>query len=108
MMSSMLGQDKLQYDGIDETLRVVEFFSGIGGWSSALKVQDGLKFDVVAAYDVKSVSNEVYKHVYGITPCSSAIESLSLKTLEAHNADIWVRKLLGQATSLNQCCHNHR
>ena len=91
-MSVMLGQSIVEHDPLDRTLRVVEFFSGIGGWSSAFELQEGLKFNVVAAYDVNSVSNDVYKHVYGLMPCSSAIESLSLKTLDAHNADIWVSK----------------
>lgn len=72
------------------TLKVVEFFSGIGGWASAFELQKDLKFNVVAAYDVNSISNEVYKHVYGMMPSSSSIESLSIKKLEAHGADIWV------------------
>lgn len=71
-------------------LKVAEFFSGIGGWSSAFSLQSNLEFLVVAAYDVNIVSNLVYKHVYGHTPSSTSIESLSVKTLEALGADIWV------------------
>lgn len=71
-------------------LKVAEFFSGIGGWSSAFSLQSNLEFSVVAAYDVNIVSNLVYKHVYGHTPSSTSIESLSVKTLEALGADIWV------------------
>jgi hypothetical protein len=71
-------------------LKVAEFFSGIGGWSSALSLQNNLEFTVVAAYDVNIISNVVYKHVHGHTPSSTSIESLSVKTLEALGADIWV------------------
>ena len=71
-------------------LKVAEFFSGIGGWSSAFSLQRNLEFKVVAAYDVNIVSNVVYKHVYGHTPSSTSIESLSVKTLETLGADIWV------------------
>lgn len=62
----------------------------IGGWSSALNLQKGLHYEVVAAYDVNSISNEVYEHNYCKKPSSSAIESLSLKTLDALRGDIWV------------------
>ena len=93
LLTMMHVQEQIEMDPIDQPLKVVEFFSGIGGWSSALKLQKTLKFDVVAAYDVNSISNEVYKHVHGIIPSSSAIESLSLKLLESHKPDIWVRTL---------------
>jgi tRNA (cytosine38-C5)-methyltransferase len=70
--------------------KVIEFFSGIGGWASALDKQKDLKHEVVACYDVNSVSNEVYEYVYRKLPSSSSIESLSSKTLDAFQADIWV------------------
>ena len=81
------------------TLKVVEFYSGIGGWSHALtqlqseyvnkrllvrKLFDSYlfakltqllsyKFDVVGAFDINPVANEVYRHnckifVPGILP----------------------------------------
>ena len=90
-MSGLSDNEKIKAVPLDETIKIVEFFSGIGGWSTSCKRQSNFKYQVVAAYDVNSISNEVYKHVYGQMPCSTAIESLSLKTLEAHSADMWVR-----------------
>jgi C-5 cytosine-specific DNA methylase len=93
-MSTSISDAKVEISASTKTLKVVEFFSGIGGWAKAFESQKNSNFNVVAAYDVNSVSNEVYKHVFGKNPCSSAIESLSLKTLEALDADIWVRETL--------------
>jgi hypothetical protein len=75
-----------------KSLRVVEFFSGIGGWASALQLQKDLivDFHVVAAYDVNSVSNEVYEFNHNHKPSSSSIESLTVKVLDSLEADIWV------------------
>ena len=91
-MSTSFSDSKVEIPASCKTFKIVEFFSGIGGWATAFESQKNSNFNVVAAYDVNSVSNEVYMHVYGKKPCSSAIESLSLKTLEALEADIWVRK----------------
>lgn len=93
-MSVPISDPKDEISAPCKTMKIVEFFSGIGGWAKAFESQKNSNFNVVAAYDVNSVSNEVYMHVYGKKPCSSAIESLSLKTLEALDADIWVRKTL--------------
>ena len=87
-----------------ESFRIVEFFSGIGGWAKAFESQKDSIFNVVAAYDVNSVSNEVYLHVYGKNPSSTAIESLSLKTLEALDADIWVRKTPSRSSIITVHC----
>ena len=84
-------------DASREPLRIVEFFSGIGGWASAFKSLVDLEYDVVAAYDVNMISNEVYEHVYGSRPSSTSIESLSLKVLESLAADVWVRNRLASA-----------
>ena len=93
-MSGLSDNEKIKAVPLDETIKIVEFFSGIGGWATSFKRQCNFKYEVVAAYDVNSISNEVYKHVYGQMPSSTAIESLSLKTLEAHRADMWVRKMM--------------
>ena len=87
-------------DAVREPLRIVEFFSGIGGWASAFESLVDLEFKVVAAYDVNMISNEVYEHVYGSRPSSTSIESLTLKVLESLAADIWVRK---ESASLVVC-----
>jgi len=45
-----------------EKLRVLELFSGIGGMHHALNLLGDVEVDVVAAMDINTVSNEVYKH----------------------------------------------
>ena len=76
-------------------LRVIEFFSGIGGWHSALNRLDGHGavapvVDVVAAYDVNTVANAVYEHVYSKPkPSSQSIDSLTVKALDGLRADVW-------------------
>lgn len=70
-------------------LKVIEFFSGIGGWHSALNHLPHFPSEVIAAYDVNPMSNAVYEHVYGLKPSSQSIESLSVKSLDALSADIW-------------------
>ena len=104
-MSGLLDNEKIKAVPVDETIKIVEFFSGIGGWSTSCKRQSNFKYQVVAAYDVNSISNEVYKHVYGQMPCSTAIESLSVKTLEAHSADMWVRNKM---ISLRDYCDGYK
>ncbi|RKP02087.1 hypothetical protein CXG81DRAFT_11228 [Caulochytrium protostelioides] len=66
--------------------RIVEFFSGIGGFHAALSrvFPDAT---VVAAYDTNRVANAVYAHNYGQTPSPSVIDRLSLAELERHRAD---------------------
>ena len=72
-----------------QKLRVVEFFSGIGGWHSALNHLSLFPSEVVAAYDVNPMSNAVYEHVYALKPSSQSIESLTVKSLEDLSADLW-------------------
>ena len=73
-----------------EELKVLELFSGIGGYHSALQIIDGKlsrhKLKVIGAVDINTVSNEVafllfilffsqkfllqvYKHIHPNTPC---------------------------------------
>jgi tRNA (cytosine38-C5)-methyltransferase len=70
-------------------MRTLEFYSGIGGWSSALKLQ-GLDHTVVAAFDINTVSNEVYEHNYGRKPSSKSLEALTEKYLNSLEIDLWV------------------
>ena len=72
-------------------LRVVEFFSGIGGWHSALNRMDGARpVDVVAAYEVNTVANTVYEYVYSKPkPSSQSIDTLTVKALDGLRADVW-------------------
>ena len=53
---------------MQDTLKVVEFFSGIGGWHRALDTLEICNFDVIAAFDVNVHANETYALNYGNTP----------------------------------------
>uniref|UniRef100_A0A8C8U6L1 tRNA aspartic acid methyltransferase 1 n=1 Tax=Peromyscus maniculatus bairdii TaxID=230844 RepID=A0A8C8U6L1_PERMB len=61
-----------------EPLRVLELYSGIGGMHHALR-ESGIPAHVVAAVDVNTVANEVYKHNFPHT-------HLLAKTIENVNS----------------------
>jgi site-specific DNA-cytosine methylase len=73
-----------------EALKVLEFYSGIGGWSQALKNLTDLKFEVVAAFDINTTANVVYESNYGLKPIAKSLEKLNEKTLESYAADVWL------------------
>eukprot|EP00975_Prorocentrum_lima_P012786 2707981-Prorocentrum_lima.AAC.1 len=57
--------------------KAVEFFSGIGGWSCALKKACGVKIDyeVVAAYDINPIANQVYlSNHHSPTPSARSLD----------------------------------
>ena len=70
-------------------MRAVEFFSGIGGWSFALK-HSCESVEVVAAYDINPIANKVYQLNHNIKPHHKSIEKLSAKELQSFNADVWL------------------
>jgi site-specific DNA-cytosine methylase len=84
---AMLGNDV-------RTLKVIEWFSGIGGWSFALQLVEQahpeVKLEVIQAIDINTLSNEVYYHNLHLKPVSKSIESVTQKFLAANPADIWV------------------
>ena len=67
-------------------MRVLELFSGLGGWRCALQDQ-GL---VVAAYDVSEVANATYALNHGEVPKARELAAVSLEDLAAHRADTWL------------------
>lgn len=75
-------------------IRVIEWFSGIGGWSFALRrVEEAchqLRFQVIAAIDINPVANDVYSRNLDITPTAKSIESLNLLFFERHPTELWV------------------
>ena len=87
-----------------KTLKYVEFYSGVGGWTMALQAavkrlaESGthLKLERLAALDHSDLCNQVFQHNFGQTVTSKskgkliAIERLDLKQLEAWSADVWV------------------
>lgn len=67
-------------------MRVLELFSGLGGWRYAL----GDAGTVVAAYDISPPANATYRHNHGDRPHTRELASLSAEALAAWNADLWV------------------
>ncbi|KAJ1860107.1 hypothetical protein LPJ73_001527 [Coemansia sp. RSA 2703] len=69
--------------------RVAEFYSGIGGMHFSLK-EAGIDSEVVRAFDINTVANEVYKHNFpGVPVMQRSIESLPMSLFEALRADLW-------------------
>ena len=70
----------------------IEFYSGIGGWSyaldEALQRNSTLNVNVVAAFDVSTVCNEVYRANHGFAPSQKPIEQLDVSNVDGI-ADIW-------------------
>ncbi|XP_059119589.1 tRNA (cytosine(38)-C(5))-methyltransferase [Peromyscus eremicus] len=65
-----------------EPLRVLELYSGIGGMHHALR-ESGIPAQVVAAIDVNTVANEVYKHNFPHTHLlAKTIEGISLEEFD--------------------------
>uniref|UniRef100_A0A7N8XVQ5 tRNA (cytosine(38)-C(5))-methyltransferase n=1 Tax=Mastacembelus armatus TaxID=205130 RepID=A0A7N8XVQ5_9TELE len=61
-----------------EALRVLELYSGIGGMHYALK-ESGIPAQVVAAIDINTTANQVYRHNFPDTPLwNKTIEGISL------------------------------
>lgn len=68
------------------TWRVLELFSGLGGWRHALAGRG----EVVAAYDISPHANAAYALNHGHRPHPKELASLSAVTLLGHGADTWV------------------
>ncbi|XP_004691166.1 PREDICTED: tRNA (cytosine(38)-C(5))-methyltransferase [Condylura cristata] len=65
-----------------EPLRVLELYSGIGGMHQALR-ESGLPAHVVAAIDVNTVANEVYKYNFPHTQLlAKTIEGITLEEFD--------------------------
>ncbi|XP_054245944.1 tRNA (cytosine(38)-C(5))-methyltransferase isoform X2 [Indicator indicator] len=69
-------------------LRVLELYSGIGGMHQALK-ESCRWAEVVAAVDVNTLANEVYKHNFPGTPLwAKTIESITLQEFDRLSFDM--------------------
>ncbi|MDE3033834.1 MAG: DNA cytosine methyltransferase, partial [Acidobacteriota bacterium] len=66
-------------------MRVLELFSGLGGWRLALGNRG-----VVAAYDVNESANATYALNHGEAPKVRELATISLRELAAHGADTWL------------------
>lgn len=71
-------------------MRVLELYSGIGGMHCAVK-ESGVSYEIVAAIDVNTTANKIYKHNFpesSLMDCG--IESLSAKQLDEMKIDMIV------------------
>jgi len=67
-------------------MRVLELFSGLGGWRFALQDQGR----VVAAYDVSEAANATYRLNHGDAPRPQELAAVPPAVLAAHGADTWL------------------
>ena len=67
-------------------MRVLELFSGLGGWSYAL----GALGTVRAAYDISPVANAVYQLNHGAAPIARELARVAAGDLAAAGADTWL------------------
>ncbi|AQK96552.1 DNA methyl transferase4 [Zea mays] len=66
--------------------RVLEFYSGIGGLRYSL-MASGVRAEVVEAFDINDVANDVYEHNFGHRPCQNCILFFIF--------DSWINHLVG-------------
>ncbi|EGD73928.1 hypothetical protein PTSG_05624 [Salpingoeca rosetta] len=78
-------------DGTTQPLRVLEFYSGIGGMHAALKVADPTA-RVLRAFDINDTANKVYRHNFPETPVwQRLIESIPRERFEGKlQADMYL------------------
>ncbi|EIE24809.1 S-adenosyl-L-methionine-dependent methyltransferase [Coccomyxa subellipsoidea C-169] len=74
---------------IEQGLRAVEFYSGIGGMHYGLQ-QACPTAQVVAAFDLNGVANDVYEHNFGWRPWQGNLEGVSASVLDGFNAQLWL------------------
>ncbi|XP_048241648.1 tRNA (cytosine(38)-C(5))-methyltransferase-like [Haliotis rufescens] len=68
-------------------VRVLELYSGIGGMHWALQ-ESGLSFEVVAAIDINTTANQIYRHNFpDVKLLPSSIDKLTVAQFEAWNID---------------------
>jgi len=67
-------------------MRVLELFSGLGGWRYALRDRG----EVVAAYDVSEAANATYALNHGHDPRARELATVPLKELAELGADTWL------------------
>lgn len=67
-------------------MRVLELFSGLGGWRLAL----GGRGEVAAAYDVNEAANATYALNHGEPPNARELATVPTADLAAHGADTWL------------------
>ncbi|XP_024390498.1 tRNA (cytosine(38)-C(5))-methyltransferase 2 isoform X3 [Physcomitrium patens] len=74
---------------LEGPMRVLEFYSGIGGLRYSLQ-EAGVEAVVVEAFDINEVANDVYEHNFGHRPSQRNIQRLTVSQLDAYKADTWI------------------
>jgi len=70
-------------------MRVVEFYSGIGGMHQSLSLS-GAEATVVAAFEINPNANTLYEHNFSLKPLQQSIDCLSASQLDSYSADVWL------------------
>lgn len=70
-------------------LRVVEFYSGIGGFHFAVHCALPTA-QLVAAFDIDEDANCVYFHTTGLVPTLMNLQTVPITLLESLEADLWL------------------
>ncbi|XP_028799145.1 tRNA (cytosine(38)-C(5))-methyltransferase 2 isoform X2 [Neltuma alba] len=73
----------------NESWRVLEFYSGIGGMRYSL-MKSGANAEVVEAFEINDRANDVYQHNFGHRPFQGNIQSLTATDLDGYGADAWL------------------
>ena len=71
-------------------VRALEFYSGVGGLRYALEAMEDREGEVVAAFDINDMANDVYQHNFGDRPQQRNIAALTASELDEWKADLWM------------------
>ncbi|KAF2951148.1 tRNA (cytosine(38)-C(5))-methyltransferase 2 isoform X3 [Oryza sativa Japonica Group] len=69
--------------------KVLEFYSGIGGMRYSLAAS-GARAEVVEAFDINDVANDVYELNFGHRPYQGNIQTLTASDLDKYKAQAWL------------------
>ncbi|CAG8516387.1 6181_t:CDS:2 [Ambispora gerdemannii] len=78
-----------QNSEINNEIKCLEFFSGIGGMHYAFNTS-GVKGKIVASFDLNIVANSVYRFNFGTNPVTTSIEVLKTVDVEKYGANCWL------------------
>eukprot|EP00884_Botryococcus_braunii_P002845 jgi/Botrbrau1/12561/Bobra.0169s0096.1 len=70
-------------------MRALEFYSGIGGMHYALQ-EVFPSAEVVGAFDINDLANDVYEHNFKFRPKQGTLSSITAAQLDRYAAEIWM------------------
>ncbi|GAB4854130.1 C-5 cytosine-specific DNA methylase [Ancistrocladus abbreviatus] len=76
-------------DDEDEPLRVLEFYSGVGGMRYSM-IKAGVNAEIVEAFEINDIANDVYECNFGHRPYQGNIQSLNAADLDNYQAHVWL------------------